>query len=61
MDIGEYTRNILIEKQKDGNYAVMLQSNTIDTGTYGTSYILLGRTTGAKVIMADGRECLILV
>jgi len=43
MDYGTYTRNILIEKQKDGRYAILLQSNLwAGQEIGGTSYALIG-------------------
>jgi len=50
MDIGEYTRNILIEQQKDGRWALMIQTNAF-TASMPSSYVLLGYVDGKLPIV----------
>lgn len=45
--------NNIVLKKTVGGYNVFVQSNEIDTGTYKTSYIYLGKTTGTVKSFGD--------
>lgn len=55
MEIGSYTRNILIEKQKDGRWAILLQSNAWSAADLGgTSYALFGYVGKDNMVQLKG-------
>lgn len=52
------TPRIEIQKTKEG-YDVLLWDDEIDSGTYGTKYILLGKVLG-KAVQLENCRALIL-